>query len=202
MYEDTPIGFCQYYDCSQTPEGFEWDNEPQGTFAIDYTLCVEHGLSVIHNPACRRGKHYGAWLGDARPPSFQNRLRETIDAAPVSFGEFLTLMREAGYIINTNRKYITFLAPDQKQPTRMDTLRGNHTESAVRERIRGYSDRSSGGMENAVPETTRKPSLLIDIESKLQQGKGTRAGQKFLISSRRRRRLSICRSMGLTATMP
>lgn len=140
------------------------------------TLCVEHGLSVIQNPSRRRGKHYGAWLGDARPPSFQNRLREAIDAAleerPASFGEFLSLMREAGYIINTSRKHITFLAPDQKQPTRMDTLRGNHTESAVRERIRGYSDRSSGGMENAVPETTRKPSLLIDIESKLRQGKG------------------------------
>lgn len=41
MYEDTPIGFCQYYDCSKTPEGFEWDNEPQGTFAIDYLIGEE-----------------------------------------------------------------------------------------------------------------------------------------------------------------
>lgn len=23
MYDKTPMGFCQYYDCSKTPEGFE-----------------------------------------------------------------------------------------------------------------------------------------------------------------------------------
>lgn len=58
MYEDTPIGFCQYYDCAQTPEGFEWDNEPQGTFAIDYLIGEENYLkkglgSVIVQELCR-----------------------------------------------------------------------------------------------------------------------------------------------------
>ncbi|SHN70102.1 GNAT family N-acetyltransferase [Desulfovibrio litoralis] len=38
QYENIPIGFCQYYDCSKTPKGFEWDNEPPGTFAIDYFI--------------------------------------------------------------------------------------------------------------------------------------------------------------------
>ncbi len=41
MYGDTPVGFCQYYNCSQAPEGFEWDNEPQGTFAVDYLIGEE-----------------------------------------------------------------------------------------------------------------------------------------------------------------
>ncbi|KAB1439486.1 GNAT family N-acetyltransferase [Candidatus Galacturonibacter soehngenii] len=41
MYQNTPIGFCQYFDCSHAPEGFEWDNEPQGTFAIDYLIGEE-----------------------------------------------------------------------------------------------------------------------------------------------------------------
>lgn len=40
-YEDSPFGFCQYYDCSKTPKGFEWDNEPIGTFAIDYLIGEE-----------------------------------------------------------------------------------------------------------------------------------------------------------------
>lgn len=40
-YENRPVGFCQYYNCSQTPEGFEWDNEPPGTFAIDYLIGEE-----------------------------------------------------------------------------------------------------------------------------------------------------------------
>ena len=58
MYEDTPVGFCQYYDCSLTPEGFEWDNEPQGTFAIDYLIGEENLLkkglgSVIVQRLCQ-----------------------------------------------------------------------------------------------------------------------------------------------------
>lgn len=31
MYEDVPFGYCQYYDGSQTPKGYEWENEPAGT---------------------------------------------------------------------------------------------------------------------------------------------------------------------------
>lgn len=50
-YNDRPIGFCQYYDCSKTPKGYEWDNEPIGTFAIDYLIGDEgylgKGLSKI-----------------------------------------------------------------------------------------------------------------------------------------------------------
>ncbi len=41
LYKDIPMGFCQYYDCSQTPRGFEWDHEPQGTFSIDYLIGEE-----------------------------------------------------------------------------------------------------------------------------------------------------------------
>lgn len=40
-YENCPFGFCQYYDCSKTPKGFEWDNEPLGTFGIDYLIGEE-----------------------------------------------------------------------------------------------------------------------------------------------------------------
>lgn len=41
MHGDTPIGFCQYYDCAKTPGGFEWEHEPPGTFAIDYLIGEE-----------------------------------------------------------------------------------------------------------------------------------------------------------------
>ena len=141
------------------------------------TLCVEHGLSVIENPAPGRGKHYGAWLGGAKAPSYQNRLRNAIDAAleqrPATFEEFLSLMRDAGYTVNANRKHISFLLPGQKQATRMDTLRGVHTEEAVRARIAGERvGPSSRVRERLAPVAPRKPGLLIDIESKLRQGKG------------------------------
>lgn len=41
LYQETPIGFCQYYDCSKTPPGFEWDAEPKGSFCIDYLIGEE-----------------------------------------------------------------------------------------------------------------------------------------------------------------
>lgn len=43
-YEDKPMGFCQYYDCSKTGEGYGWDNESEGTFGIDYLIGNEEFL--------------------------------------------------------------------------------------------------------------------------------------------------------------
>ncbi len=139
-------------------------------------LCVEHGLSIIKNPKPSRGNTYGKWLGDDRQPSFQERLRLAVDTAldkkPASFEDFLSLMRAAGYTINTGRKHITLLAPGQKKPSRLDTLRGDYTEDAIRERIAGRRVVSSGGRETGVVNSARRPGLLIDIQSKIQQGKG------------------------------
>jgi hypothetical protein len=140
------------------------------------TLCIEHGLSVIDNPASGHGKHYGEWLGDGKRLSHQDELRAAIDAAlaqsPATFDDFIYLMRAAGYTVNTNRKHITFLLAEWKQPTRMDTLGGDHTEAAVRDRMGRPVILSSAGRETVATSASRKPGLLIDIESKLRQGKG------------------------------
>lgn len=156
------------------------------------TLCVENGLSIIENPKPSPGKDYARHMfPEGRPSSHQDELRMAIDAAlrqaPPSFDAFLSLMQKAGYIINTKRKHITFLLPGWKQPVRMDTLKGDYTEQAVRDRVpqgtlscpdgalhlvTGRSVSSSGGRETFEPEPIQRPSLLIDIQSKIQQGKG------------------------------
>ncbi|MDL2238097.1 relaxase/mobilization nuclease domain-containing protein [Christensenellaceae bacterium OttesenSCG-928-K19] len=139
-------------------------------------LCVEHGLSVIKEPKPSRGNNYGKWLGDDKPLSHKKQLIMAVDTAldqkPATFEDFLSLMRAAGYTINTKRKHITFLAPGWDKPTRMDTLREEYTEEAVRDRIAGRHVFSSGGREPAAAPTVSRPSLLIDIQSKIQQGKG------------------------------
>ena len=131
---------------------------------------------MIENPSPGRGKHYGEWLGDKRLVSYQGRLRAAIDTAlaqePASFDDFLSYMRGSGYTVNANRKHITFLLPGQKQATRMDTLRGEHTEAAVRERIGDRRALASSSRETAITEAGPRPSLLIDIEAILRQGKG------------------------------
>ena len=150
---------------------------------INDRLCLENGLSIIENPKPGKGKHYGAWLGDNRPPSYQERIKATIDAAlgqkPDSFDAFLQLMKDAGYKIGRG-KHITFLAPAvgdlpaQIKPTRCDTLRGDYTEAAIRERIEGkrvvapkppvvtHTPDASGSRE------TDNLKLLIDIQNNIK----------------------------------
>ena len=142
-------------------------------------ICAENGLSVVEKPKPSPGNDYGKWLGDKREPSQKQLLIAAIDAAleqkPNTFGEFIALMRAAGYEVNDKRKHITFNLPGRK-PMRCDTLRGDYTEAAIRERIAGLRVSSSAGRERTdapVSETaSHQPSLLIDIQAKMQEGKG------------------------------
>ena len=142
-------------------------------------ICAENGLSVVKKPGLSPGRDYARHMfSDGRPPSFQNRLRRVIDVSldqnPATFEDFLALMRAAGCTVMSGGAHLKFLAPhedglkDQEKPTRCDTLRGDYTEAAIRERIAGLRVPSSAGR---APEAQR-PSLLIDIETKMREGKG------------------------------
>jgi len=146
-------------------------------------ICAEHGLSVIKTPKPSKGKTYGKWLGDKRPLSFKQRLRNSIDAAleqgPADFAEFLGLLRASGVTVDDSRKHLTFLAapveglPDQAKPTRCDSLKGDYTVAAIMERIAGARIvSSSAGREVTPVATSQRPSLLIDIQTKMQEGRG------------------------------
>ncbi|MCL1821162.1 MAG: relaxase/mobilization nuclease domain-containing protein [Oscillospiraceae bacterium] len=141
-------------------------------------ICAENGLSVVKDPKPSPGNDYGKWLGDKREPSQKQLLIDTIDAAleqkPETFADFIALMKAAGYEVNDKRKHITFNLPGRK-PMRCDTLRGDYTEDAIRERIAGLRVSSSHGRSRAsAPEysSSHRPSLLIDIQAKMQEGKG------------------------------
>ena len=133
-------------------------------------ICAEHGLSVIEKPKPSKGKNYAEWL-NGKEPSWQEKLRRKIDEVLPScptFEDFISSMKATGYTVNTKRKHITFLAPGQVKPTRLDTLKGDHTEAAIRERLgmtRTVASSGAGGGHNRV-------SLLIDIQEKIREGKG------------------------------
>ena len=123
---------------------------------ISDRLCLENGLSVIENP--KRGrKDYGKWLGDQRPLSAQEKVRDAIDAA---------LAQRRG-------SSLSFLAPGQEKATRCrkKTLGDDYTPEAIQERIEGRRVVSSS-RSKAPAKPARKVNLLIDIQSKLQAGKG------------------------------
>lgn len=142
-------------------------------------VCIEHGLSVIANPKLHsqgQYKHYGAWLGGKKPPTFQQRLKAQIDLClaeqPDSFAAFLQAMETAGFEAKQSRGAISFRAPafGQERFTRLrdSTLGDGYTETAIRAVIEGRAT-STGGR---VP-TPHKVDLIIDIEAKMRAGKGS-----------------------------
>lgn len=136
-------------------------------------LCLEHGLSVVENPKPSRG-HYGTWLGNAKQPSFQEQLRQAIDAAleeqPEDFEEFLKKLEAAGIEVNRERKNLRLRVPGQTRYTRCDTLKGDYTEQAIRERIAGA--RTAAPRRTSPLKPAPKVGLLVDIEAAVRSGKG------------------------------
>ena len=103
-------------------------------------LCLEHGLSIVENPKPSR-EHYGTWLGNKKQPSFRDQIRIAIDAAleekPKDFEELLKKLEAAGLEVNRERKHLRFRVPGQENYTRCDTIKGDYTEQAIKERIAG-----------------------------------------------------------------
>jgi hypothetical protein len=96
---------------------------------------------------------------------------------PATFEDFLALMKAGGCTVVDSGKHLKFLAahedglPDQEKYTRCDTLRGDYTVAAIHERIAGLRGSSSAGRAPE-PSISQGPSLLIDIETKIREGKG------------------------------
>ena len=144
-------------------------------------LCAEHGLSVIENPGPSRGS-YGDWLGDKKPPSHKEILKRKIDEmlpSCASFDSFLSALKTSGFMVNPYRKHVTVKAAGWGKPLRLDTLGGDYTEAAIRERLAGTRIVGAGGgagristEEPPAPVSEKPFSLLIDIQEKMRQGKG------------------------------
>ena len=100
-----------------------------------------------------------------------------IDAAlaqrPADFAAFLRLMEAAGFKAQRRGSSLSFLAPGQEKATRCrkKTLGDDYTPEAIQERIEGRRVVSSS-RSKAPAKPARKVNLLIDIQSKLQAGKG------------------------------
>jgi len=151
---------------------------------ISDLLCLENGLSIIENPKPSKGRNYTEVMGN-KEPTWQEKLRWKIDEvlpACSTFEDFLAAMKAAGYAVNDKRKHISLIAPGQKQPTRLNTLKGDHTETAIRERLAGVRIVTSGAG-GRLPDVQKvhpgdggtdhkRVSLLIDIQANIRAGKG------------------------------
>ncbi|GMQ61478.1 relaxase/mobilization nuclease domain-containing protein [Vallitalea sp. AN17-2] len=143
---------------------------------ISDRICLENGLSIIENPKRSKG-HYGKWLGDKKPLSHSDKLRQTIDEVlakkPTTFDEFLQLMQGAGYEIKSGKHY-AFKGAEQKKFIRLRSLGEGYSEDELKAIIEGKAlQREVKKSSVKQPKRQEKSiNLLVDIQAKLQQGKG------------------------------
>jgi hypothetical protein len=155
-------------DCQRKFQNF-WGSS-KAIRHISDLLCAEHGLSIIENPKPPH-EHYGEWLGENKKPTQKDDLRRLIDeVTPLSatFEDFLAKLRERGCVVSTKRKQPSFIAPSWKKPFRLDSLGDDYSETAIRARlgkVKIITTSSDSG-------TRSSPSLLIDIQAKIREGKG------------------------------
>ena len=152
-------------DCTRKFRNF-W----RSSFAIrkiSDMLCLENGLSVIAEQKPSRGS-YGTWLGEDKPPTVRGQLEVLIDTALgqgcKDFDSFLAAMETAGVEVKRG-KHLAFKIPSGKRFVRCDSLGNDYTEAAIMERISGKRVVAP----RAVRRTPTKPSMLIDIQAKMQQ---------------------------------
>lgn len=139
---------------------------------ISDRLCLENSLSIIENP--KRGRnHYGKWLGDKKPLSHSEMLRQIIDETltkkPANFTVFLEEMKLAGYEIKQGN-HISFKGQNQKKFIRLRSLGNGYSEDEIKAIISGEKVLTNRKIPHHKPNP--RINLLVDIQTKLQAGKG------------------------------
>nr|WP_312642622.1 relaxase/mobilization nuclease domain-containing protein [Hydrogenoanaerobacterium sp.] len=143
---------------------------------ISDRICLENNLSIIEKPKRSKG-HYGKWLGDNKPLSHSDKLRQTIDEVlaqkPKTFDKFLQLMKSAGYEIKVG-KYYAFKGAEQKKFIRLRSLGEGYSGDEIKAIIEGKVPQREVKKSTAKQPKWKEKSvnLLVDIQAKLQQGKG------------------------------
>lgn len=139
-------------------------------------ICRARGLSVP-TPKRKKSLSQGEMGAAKYGKSFKEKLRYSIDAAlpgGMDFEEFLARMRAEGYEVKHRGRSLEFRAPDQQRFTRSFRLGDEYTEEALRERITGLHKGEAAKTTAKKKQSTanRKVNLLVDIQAKMQAGKG------------------------------
>lgn len=142
---------------------------------LNDTICIENGYSIVENPK-RRGKSYNQWLG-GKPPSHRDQLRSLIDDAlaqrPADLDALLKLLQEAGVVVKRRGKGISLQAPGRDGFIRLSARSmGQEYEPAELAAVLAGEKKHSPGAKNIHRTDPPKVNLLVDVQAKLQAGKG------------------------------
>ena len=136
------------------------------------TLCIQNGLSIIEQPK-GHSKSYNKWLGNEAKTSQRDGLRAAIDATlarqPKDFEELLTMLQRGGWEVKRGKR-ISLKGKGQERFKRLDSLGEDYSEAALRAIIAGEKEHHP--REKKTVQLMRQVNLLVDIQAKLQAGKG------------------------------
>ena len=159
-------------DCDQKFRNF-WGST-KAVRRLSDTICIENGLSIVENPK-PHGKSYNKWLGDQAKPSHRELLRMAIDQAlaqkPTNLDALFRLLRDAGCEVSKRGKSYRLKMPGWDKVARLDSLGEGYTLDdllAVLSGQKEHKPRKKSALQVAPP----KVNLLVDIQAKLQAGKG------------------------------
>ena len=148
-------------------------NSTRAVRRLSDTICVENGLSIVENPK-PHGKSYGQWLGDQAKLSHRELLRIALDEAlakhPADLEALWRLLKAAGIEVKCRGKAITLQAPGWQRPARLSSLGEAYSLEALTTVLSGQNTHMPRKRRAAA--TPQKVNLLVDIQSKLQAGKG------------------------------
>lgn len=138
------------------------------------TICIENGLSIVENPK-PRGKSYNKWQGEQAKPSHREQLRAAIDSAmaqkPTTLDELLQLLQASGCEVSKRGKSYRLKFPGWDKVARLDSLGEGYTLEDLLAVLAGkkeHTPKKKFVLQTEPP----KVNLLVDIQAKLQAGKG------------------------------
>lgn len=157
-------------DCDRKFRNF-WGSS-QAIRRLNDTICLENGYSIVADPqdSSASAERYPG----EKKMSHRDQLRLAIDRAleqkPADFDALLKLLRDAGYEIKQG-KNPSFKLTGQKRAARLDTLGDGYAKDDLMAVIAGTRKH----IPRKVPvraDEPKKLGLVIDIQRKLQEGKG------------------------------
>ena len=158
---------CTHIDKSHIHNHIIWSR-------LSDTICIENGLSIVENPK-PHGKSYNKWLGDQAKPSHREQLRACIDNAlaqhPANLDELLKLLQESGCEVSRRGKSYRLKLLEWDKVARLESLGEGYGLGdllAVLSGQKEHTPRKKATLQADPP----KVNLLVDIQAKLQAGKG------------------------------
>lgn len=133
-------------------------------------LCLAHGLSVIEPKVYRERKERNPYGKSSQRIELCHAIDRALAKEPKNFQAFVKLLKAEGYDYKKG-KHAAFRKAGAKRYIRLDSLPQGYREEEILEKLEGAIIADSKKKQR-YDQSENSLSMLIDIQEKLQSGKG------------------------------